>query len=132
MIEALKDFDIFYYHGQGDLLDEIKSDVYQVVTQPIKSLYYNRTNDSAGIDQYENMPNTIAQVVLIPYSIVSALSSRNLYVGDGQNSTKDRRVAISQNYIKVSNKENEMDIKVFYIPLINTKNSETETIKILN
>ena len=130
-LEALKDFDNFYYYGQGDLKDEIKSDVYQVAIQNIRSLYYNRANDSAGIDQYINTPNTIAQTILIPYNVVSALSSRNLYVGNGQNNTKDRRVAVSQNYIRVKNSENFIEVALYYIPLVDTKGAESATIKIL-
>jgi len=128
-VEQLKDFDNFFYYGSGDLGMEIESDIHQVVNQNSRSLYYNRSNDSAGLDEYENMPNTIILSVLIPYSIVSALSRRNTYVGNGQDKTKDRRIILSQNSIKIKNKETDVDISVFYIPLSNISNTQKTVVK---
>jgi len=118
-VEELKDFDNFFYYGDGDLGMEIESDIHQIVNQNIRSLFYNRNNDSAGIDEYENTPNTIILSVLIPYNIVSALSKRNIHVGDGQNGTKDRRIAVSQNSVKMVNSKNNIDISIFYVLLGN-------------
>lgn len=127
-IERLKDFDNFYYYGQGDIVDEIESDIHQVVVQNSRSLFYNRSNDSAMVDEFENTPNTIVQSVLIPYSIVSALSRRNTYVGNGQDDTKDRRIVLSQNSIKVRASGSNIGISIFYIALININNVQKTTV----
>lgn len=128
-IEQLKDFDNFYYYGQGDLKREIESDIHAIVNQNSRSLSYNRSNDSAGLDQYENTPNAIVQSVLIPYNIVSALSKRNVNIGDGSNGSKDRRIAVSQNSVKVDNKENFIDVSIFYIALFDIAETQNTTAK---
>jgi len=128
-IEQLKDFDNFFYYGQGDLKREIESDIHSIVNQNVRSLYYNRDNDSAGLDQYENTPNAIVQSVLIPYNVVSALSKRNVNVGNGQNGSKDRRIAVSQNSVKIDNKENFIDVSIFYIALFDIANTQNTTAK---
>jgi hypothetical protein len=130
-IEQLKDFDNFYYYGQGDLKREIESDIHAIVNQNSRSLFYNRSNDSAGLDQYENTPNAIVQSVLIPYNIVSALSKRNINVGDGSNGSKDRRIAVSQNSVKIDNKENFIDVSIFYIALFDIAETQNTTAKFL-
>lgn len=127
-IEELKDFDNFYYYGQGNLEMETKSDIHQIVNQNNRSMFYNRDKDSAGIDAYENTPNTIIQSILIPYNIVSALSKRNTYVGNGQENTKDRRIAISQNSIKIKSDRNSIVISIFYVALININSIQNTTI----
>ena len=123
-IEQIKDFDNFFYYGEGDLAMEIESDIHQIINQDSRSMFYNRNNDSAGLDEHENSPNTIILSVLIPYNIVSALSKRNTYVGNGQNGTKDRRVIVSQNSIKIKNSGNNVGISVFYISLSNVNNTQ--------
>lgn len=128
-IEQLKDFDNFFYYGQGDLKREIESDIHSIVNQETRSLYYNRDNDSAGLDQYENTPNSIVQSVLIPYNIVSALSKRNVNVGNGQNGSKDRRIAVSQNSVKINNKENFIDVSIFYIALFDIADTQNTIAK---
>lgn len=129
-VEELKDFDVFYFHGEGDLGTEIASDIQQLVIQPNRSLFYNRNNDSAGVDEYENVPNTLVQQILIPYNVALAISKRNTYVGDGTGNTKDRRVVVSQNTVKFESNQGELDISVFYIPLFNINARENATVKI--
>lgn len=129
-IERLKDFDNFYYYGQGDIVDETESDIHQTVTQNSRSMFYNRSNDSAGLDEFENTPNTISQSVLMPYSIVSALARRNTYVGNGQDNTKDRRVVVSQNSIKTRANGNNIEISVFYIALVNINSVQKTTVSL--
>lgn len=123
-LENLQDFDNFYYYTLGDQKTEIESDIQQIVAQNDRSLFYNRSNDAAGLDKYENMPNAVSVAVLIPYSITSAISKRNSFVGDGQISDKDYRVMVSQSSIKVKNSGNKIDISMFYIPLYNLSSIE--------
>jgi len=126
----LSDFDIFYYYGQNDLQMEIESDIQQNVVQGTRSLFYNRSNDSSGLDEFENIPNAITQTIIIPYNVVAALAKRNTYVGDGQNGTRDRRIVISQNTVKLRTDGNMIDISVFYIPLFNINAAQATTIKL--
>ena len=127
--EQLRDSDYFFFYGDNELADEISSDLQQLINQPSRSLFYNRSNDAAGIDQYENVPNVLAQTILIPYTIVDAISRRNTYVGDGQNGTRDRRIVASQSTVKVESEGSQMNISVFYIPLFNINDAQQSTIE---
>lgn len=127
--EQLRDSDLFFFYGDNELQDEISSDLQQLINQPSRSLFYNRSNDAAGIDQYENVPNVLAQTILIPYTIVDAISRRNTYVGDGQNGTRDRRIVASQSTVKVESEGSQMNISVFYIPLFNINDAQQSTIE---
>lgn len=126
--EQLRDSDYFFFYGDNELADEISSDLQQLINQPSRSLFYNRSNDAAGIDQYENVPNVLAQTILIPYTIVDAISRRNTYVGDGQNGTRDRRIVASQSTVKVESEGSQMNISVFYIPLFNINDAQQTTV----
>ena len=120
-VSELKDFDNFFYYGQGDLSRETRHDVLLTLLQPGRSLYYSRDLDSAGIDGFENSPNTIGLTVLIPYNVVKALAKRNQFVGNGDGGTVDRRVAVSQNTVRVRSNKNvgELNVTVQYVPLAN-------------
>lgn len=121
-VAQLQDFDNFFYYGSGDLRDEIAGDLLQILIQQKRSLLYSRSRNSAGIQ--ENTPNAVRVKALMPFDIVSSISKRNLSTGNGQNGTKERRVATSQNQIEVRQKGSEADISVFYVPFfdINQKN----------
>lgn len=122
-VEQLRDFDNFFYYGSGDLQDEIASDLLQILTQQKKSLLYSRSRNAAGI--MENTPNSITTKVLLPFDIISAISKRNLSTGNGQNGSKERRVASSQNQVKITQNRSEADISVFYIPFSDIKQKKT-------
>ena len=114
-----KDFDNFFYYGQGDFETEQKSNVLSTVIQPNRSLFYDRFYDSVGIHQYENNPSSIVMQILIPFAIVSALSKMNMIVSNGENGL-DRRVAVSQNLIQVELGNNgQIDISIQFISFIN-------------
>lgn len=113
-LNQLADFDTFFYYGEGKLQDEIASDLIQILVQPKRSLLYSRSRNSSGIQ--ENFPNTVRIKTLYPFDIVSAISKRNNVVGNGQNGSKERRVATSQNLVKIKQKGSEVDISVFYLP----------------
>lgn len=114
-----KDFDNFFYYGQGDFEIEQKSNVLSSIIQPNRSLFYNRFYDSAGIHQYENNPSAITMQILLPFAIVSALSKMNSVVSNGENGI-DRRIAISQNLVKVSiGKNGQIDIAIQFILFAN-------------
>lgn len=126
-ISELKDFDNFFYYGSGELKDEVKCDMHQLLMQPKRSLYYSRSRDCAGI--IENAPIGMKMKVLLPYDIVSAIAKRNNYVGNGQNGTEERRVATSQNQVKVTADSSNVTISVYYLPyynLVEGTNATTE------
>ena len=118
-VEQLKDFDNFFYYGEGDIKNEIASDLQQILVQQKRSLLYSRSRNAAGI--LENAPNSISMKVLLPFDIVSSIAQRNLTTGNGQNGSKERRVAVSQNQIEIKQKGSESDISVFYIPFNDIK-----------
>lgn len=125
-INVLKDFDIFFYYGQNELEIETKSDLMSNIMQSKRSLFYNRNLDSAGIQNYENKPESLSMQIGIPYDIVNSISKRNQYVTSGENGNRDRRVAISQTTVRVEiNKLGQVDITVLFIPLANFRQSET-------
>ena len=127
--EQLRDPDYFFYYGENDLQDEIASDLQQLINQPGRSLFYNRSNDTARLDQYENTPNVFANTILIPYTIVDAIARRNTYVGDGQNGTRDRRIVASQNTVKAEMDGSQLNISIFYIPLFNINDGQQMTVE---
>lgn len=118
-VSELKDFDIFFYYGMNDLEIETKSDIYQNLLQPERSLLYNRSQDSAGIQKFENTPNTFQLQILLPYSIITSLAKRNSIVSAGQNGDIDRRVAVSQSTIRIEQEKEQASVILSYIPLAN-------------
>lgn len=121
-VSQLSDFDTVFYYGQGELRDEIASDLLQILTQGARSLFYSRSRNAAGIQ--ENAPNSVSSKVLVPFDIISAISKRNDSTGNGQNGSKERRVATSQNQVKVEREGSNADVLVYYVPFsdINQKN----------
>jgi len=125
-VNDLKDFDNFYYYGQGDLSEEIKSEVLMTLMQQMRSLFYNRSYDSSEVHRYENSPNTIVLNILIPYVVVTALGKRNQIVSDGDIGP-DRRIAISQTLVRVETKRDELNVTVQFILLSNLNENSTVT-----
>lgn len=121
-INLEQSWDVFFYYGQNDIELENRFDVYQVLMQPERSLFYNR-RESAGLEKYENNPNTISLQVFAKFSIANALAYRNFIVTDGSNNTKDRRIAVSQEAIGFYPKDGELDITLLYFSLYNYKPS---------
>ena len=126
-VEVLKDFDQFFYYGSGDLATEIRSDVLQNLLQRKRSLFYNRSLDSSGVKDYENVPNTIFITIMLPYDIVSSLAKRNSYVSNGEGDAPDRRIAISQATIRLRQDGQNLNINVEYINLFDLKQKEIST-----
>jgi hypothetical protein len=124
-IDTLSDFDMFFYYGQNDLDLETRHDIMLNVMQPKRSLLGNRSLDAAGVQDYENTPVGINQQIKLPFDIVESISRRNQYVSNGENGTKDRRVAVSQSSVRVeSDNLGNVSITVLYIPMANFKQTE--------
>ena len=126
-LDALKDFDIFFYYGENDILSEIKSDVLANLLQPGRSLLFNRHLDSAGITKYENYPISVLLQTKIPYDIVNSLALRNQYVSNGEDDLPERRIAISQNNVRLdSDKKGNLEVTVYYVPLVTLKEEKAK------
>lgn len=129
-LDELMDWDLFFYYGEtGDLDLECRFDLYELLLQPKRSLFYARQL-SAGIDQYENAPNTIRLQVLGRYEIASAVAYRNSVVTDGRNGTTDRRIAVSQNSINFKQSNENMDIDVLYFLYDNYEDSKSHSFQL--
>ena len=115
-LDEVKNFDIFFFHGEVDVLLEIQSEVVQILVQPQGSMFYNRSEGS-GLHERENYPNAVALQVGVKYDAASAIAFRNQNVSDGTNGKTDKRVAASQTTIGVQNVDETVEIRVLYIPL---------------
>lgn len=114
-IKTLSSWDNFFYYGQNDFDLELESDLMMLLLQPGRSLFYNN-QESAGISDYENYPNDLILQIYGRYSIAAAIAWKNRQISDGSNNTKDRRIAVSQNFIKFKADGGNLDISVVYIP----------------
>ena len=122
----LTDFDLFFYYGQNDLEIETKSDLLALLLQPKRSLFYSRSLDAAGVKSYENIPDGLNLRINLPYDIVNAVAKRNQFVSSGENGAKDRRVAVSQNTIRLQgDNQGNIDVSVLYIPLADFRQSQS-------
>lgn len=128
-IDVLSDFDMFFYYGQNNLDIETRHDVMLNLMQPKRSLLGNRSLDSAGVSDYENTPSGISLKINLPFDIVESLSKRNQYVSNGENGSKDRRIAVSQSTVRVEqDSQGNIDVTVQYIPFVNFKQTESLSI----
>lgn len=110
----LADIDVFFFYGQIGVSHETEHDIALGLMQPSRSLYYDR-EDSAGVPEYEGLPNAAYSATIMKFDIASWVARRNLLVGDGQGGTQDRRVATSQTVIDVEQSGQEMDVTVRFI-----------------
>lgn len=119
-------WDMFFLYGNNTIEDECLFDLYQLLMQPKRSLYYNR-QESAGISEYENRPNGIDLQIFARFEIANAVAYRNMMVTDGSNNMKDRRIAISQNSIGFESKGSELNINVLYFLYENYESPKSNT-----
>lgn len=112
--DELGNWDIFFHYGETRGLDlECRYDLFELLLQNKRSLFYIR-RFAAGLELYENSPNTLNLQVLGRYEISSGVAYRNSLVSDGTGTHQDRRVAVSQNGIKFQQKEDTINVEVFY------------------
>ena len=123
-LSSLQDFDNFFYYGLNDLQEEVKSDIMTNIMQPLRSLFYDRSNDAAGIKDFENKPNIILLNIEIPRRIVTSLFKRNLVVSNGSDGYPDRRVITSQSIIRVDDERGLKRVSVQYIGMADLKQKE--------
>jgi hypothetical protein len=84
-------------------------------------MYYNRA-EGCGLLEKENYPNAILLSIGAKYDIVTWIGMRNTRVGNGQDGTAERRVAVSQKSIKFQKtSEGSVGIDINYIPFYNFK-----------
>jgi hypothetical protein len=115
VLQELADINTFFYYGELDLTLEIESDIAQLISQPKKSMFYNRS-DGCSVSDYENYPNTLLLEIMVRFDIAKGIYYRNLNVGDGTNGTQERRVAVSQWSIATERDGGNLNIQVNYLP----------------
>jgi len=125
--DIVADIDMFFYHGELPVDRANEHDIALGVIQPKRSLFYNR-EDSAGINDYENYPNGFFLEVAMKYDIASWVARRNQLVGDGQNGTKDRRVATSQNVIDIQREGGEVNVMVLFVSFVDLQTPQKLTV----
>lgn len=137
-INQIKDFDNFFYYGLQDVEAETEHDLILGLLQPKRSFFYNR-QDGAGIQDYENHPNGLMIEIGMRYDIANWIARRNEVVGNGEGGTKERRVATSQNAIKIEREVQTLgvvsrrtlgsiNVSVLYIPLRDVEQPRVVTI----
>ena len=119
-------WDSFFYYGQDTLENESQFDLFQLLLQPKRSLYYSR-RESAGVSEYENLPNGLQLQIFARYEIAGAIFYRNTLVVDGSNGTKDRRIAVSQNSIGFEAKEGNLNIFILYFLYANYETPQSHS-----
>lgn len=112
----LSDIDNFFYYEDLSVAVASRHDVAVGALQPKRSLFYDR-EDSAGISEYENLPNGFFAEINLKYDIVNWIGRRNQVVGDGQAGSEDRRVAVSQSTIQVRRSGGNVDISILFLTL---------------
>ena len=128
---SLSDIGILLFWGQLDIDLEIESDLMRGLLQPKRSMFYNR-DDSAGVGDWENYPNSLFMSVNMKYNIADWASRRNTVVGDGTHNTLDRRVAISQSAIIIYQTGSDCDVTVIYIPFYDYNQVKTLSVQLPN
>lgn len=124
----MKQWDTFFYYGNGTVQDENEQDLLQLVNQKSKSMFYNR---QYGCDVKYNFPMSVINQSLVAYSIASAISTRNQNVSDGSSNTTDRRIAVSQNSISVEDGSNgERNISILYFNYADTSKPSQSNIQV--
>jgi hypothetical protein len=122
-IDAEVTWDDFFYYGQQDIERENRADLWIGLLQPARTFLYNR-RDSVGIE--ENKPIGLSLYILARYNIVKWAAFRNTYVSNGNQGTKDRRIATSQEavgYLEKEKNSGEVDLEVRYVSYFNFKPS---------
>ncbi len=120
----LSDINIFFNYGSLDLELETEHDIFLGLLQGRNSLFYNR-RDGAGISSYENYPSALWLQVMLKFEVMAWNAYRNVNTGNGLDGTKDRRVAMSQDYMKIENVENgAINFDIYYIPFSDYRNAK--------
>lgn len=129
-INELTDINRFFYYGSNDLKTEIQHDLAVGLLQEERGTYYFR-DFGVGVDAYENNPNSLELQVDLKFRIANFVAKRNNRVTDGSNGQPDRRIATSQNVIRIEpgNSKGELDITVYYIPYSFIDSPESLTVR---
>ena len=113
ILTGVNPWDVFFNYGEIDLQDEVAYDLYELLLQPKRSMFYFR-DGSGGVTDFENYPSGI-QLLLMKFEIALAISKRNNYVSNGDFNLRDRRVATSQEYITIDyDDKGNIDVGVLY------------------
>lgn len=130
MSQVASPWESFFYYGNDTLENETLYDMTELLMQPKRSLYYFRRG-SGGLNLYENNPNGLALSIFMRYEITSAIGYRNTIVVAGENGFRDRRVAVSQQSIKIIPAGNNVDVDVLYFLFADFEKPRSNSFKLL-
>ena len=122
-IKQLQSLDSFFYYGLQDLEYENKYDLFSLVTQSKRKLFFYRSY-GGGAEQFLNFPAAFMIDIGIRYAIASSVAKRNSQVTDGRDNSKDRQILVSQETIDVTREKNgDISVNVGYIDKFNLENT---------
>jgi len=127
--EQAGSFDNFFFYGEADIKRENESDLLIGLLQPKRSLFYNR-RDGAGIKEYKNLPNGLQLQATLRFVIANYVAFRNTRVTGGENNTRDRRLAVSQNTIGFERRGGELDVIIQFIAFVDITRSEQTSVPV--
>lgn len=131
ILDGVSPWDMFFNYGKINLEDEVVYDLYELLLQPKRSMYYFR-DGSGGVTDYENYPSGI-QLLLMKFSIASAIAKRNNYVSNGELKTRDRRAAVSQDFITIEyDKNGNVNVGVVFFLFANYQNPKSTNFLLKN
>lgn len=107
-------FDHFFYYGLRPRLDEAIDDLTDIILQPKRSMFYNRSFGTE-LSGNRNMPKGGFFDALIRYDIANAVARNNSEISDGTNNSTDRRIAVSQQSIQIIKSSKGLDLSVDFI-----------------
>ena len=124
----ISDINNMFYYGINDLRNELRHDIVQGIIQPRGTLFYGR-QFGAGVRDFESYPNGLTLQIGLRYAIVDFIARRNQVVSNGTNGTRDRRVAVSHNSIRITKDgPGNLNVDIYYIPLADYENPDRITV----
>ena len=122
LFEELEDFDNFFFYGldpiDANVIRETQSEIAAELLQPRRSAWYFRSY-GVGVPNYENSPIGVFMQIGIPFDVVQSMTRRNDEVTNGQNGLPDRRIAVSQDNVRVDHEDDGTTrVAVNFVPLI--------------
>lgn len=113
LLSSKSAWEAFFYYGEIDQEDESLYDLHELLLQQKRSLFYFR-RAGGGVSEYENVPSSI-MLSLAKAEIANAIAYRNSYVSDGSDGLRDRRIAVSQEYIDIKQVDlGEINVEIYY------------------
>lgn len=131
-MDTTSKWETFFYYGKGDIREESKQDLEEVVVQSKRSLFYYRQG-SSGITEYSNVSSLLLLQVLGKFDIASSIAYRNSFVSNGFQGSIDRRIILSQTSIEIiKDRAGNVQVKIEFLLKTDFKSTaEANTVGIM-